>query len=138
MKKGIGTRLDGSTLVVRIPMRFQRCDGRKRIAAPDGSDDARSSERVTAGHCGGSAIRLPGFSVRRDRPRAFGRSVLEEEPEHLPRGIGPLRIGVGPGGAAARPGVAGAVDDPLLEDHLPARVSVKRAAVGMPAGYPTV
>jgi hypothetical protein len=31
------TRLDGSTLVVRIPMRFQRRGGRKRIVAPDGS-----------------------------------------------------------------------------------------------------
>ena len=31
------TRLDGTTLVVRIPMRFQRRGGRKRIVAPDGS-----------------------------------------------------------------------------------------------------
>jgi hypothetical protein len=31
------TRLDGSTLIVRIPMRFQRRGGRKRIVAPDGS-----------------------------------------------------------------------------------------------------
>jgi hypothetical protein len=30
-------RLDGTTLVVRIPMRFQRRGGRKRIIAPDGS-----------------------------------------------------------------------------------------------------
>ena len=30
------TRLDGTTLVVRIPMRFQRRGGRKRIVAPDG------------------------------------------------------------------------------------------------------
>jgi hypothetical protein len=29
-------RLDGTTLVVRIPMRFQRRGGRKRIVAPDG------------------------------------------------------------------------------------------------------
>jgi hypothetical protein len=32
------TRLDGDTLVVRIPMRFQRRGGRKRIVAPDGRD----------------------------------------------------------------------------------------------------
>jgi hypothetical protein len=32
------TRLDGNTLVVRIPMRFQRRGGRKRIVAPDGSE----------------------------------------------------------------------------------------------------
>ena len=31
-------RLDGTTLVVRIPMRFQRRGGRKRIVAPDGSE----------------------------------------------------------------------------------------------------
>jgi hypothetical protein len=30
------TRLDGTTLVVRIPMRFQRRGGRKRIVTPDG------------------------------------------------------------------------------------------------------
>jgi hypothetical protein len=37
MTQGIETRLDGETLVVRIPMRFQRRGGRKRIVAPDGS-----------------------------------------------------------------------------------------------------
>jgi hypothetical protein len=37
MKQGIETRLDGETLVVRIPMRFQRRGRRKRIVAPDGS-----------------------------------------------------------------------------------------------------
>jgi hypothetical protein len=37
MTNGIETRLDGSALVVRIPMRFQRHGGRKRIVAPDGS-----------------------------------------------------------------------------------------------------
>jgi hypothetical protein len=37
------TRLDGNTLVVRIPMRFQRRGGRKRIVAPDGSELAPSS-----------------------------------------------------------------------------------------------
>ncbi len=64
--------------------------------------------------------------------------VLEEEPEHLPRGIGPLRIGVGPGGAAARPGMSGPVDDPVLEDRLSARVGVEPAAISMPTGYPTL
>jgi hypothetical protein len=37
MRTGVETRLDGSTLVVRIPMRFQRRGGRKRIVAPDGT-----------------------------------------------------------------------------------------------------
>jgi hypothetical protein len=36
MMSGVETRLDGSTLIVRIPMRFQRRGGRKRIVAPDG------------------------------------------------------------------------------------------------------
>ena len=38
MMERIETRLDGSTLIVRIPMRFQRRGGRKRIVAPDGSE----------------------------------------------------------------------------------------------------
>jgi hypothetical protein len=44
MTRGTETRLDGTTLVVRIPMRFQRRGGRKRIVAPDGSDLVRSSK----------------------------------------------------------------------------------------------
>jgi hypothetical protein len=38
------TRLDGTTLVVRITMRFQRRGGRKRIVAPDGSEIVPSSK----------------------------------------------------------------------------------------------
>jgi hypothetical protein len=34
---GVQTRFEGTTLVVRIPMRFRRRGGRKRIMAPDGS-----------------------------------------------------------------------------------------------------
>jgi hypothetical protein len=37
MMSSAETRLDGSTLIVRIPMRFQRRGGRKRIVAPDGA-----------------------------------------------------------------------------------------------------
>jgi hypothetical protein len=37
MTQGVETRLDGQTLVVRIPMRFQRRGGRKGIVAPDGN-----------------------------------------------------------------------------------------------------
>jgi len=46
MMSSVETRLDGSTLIVRIPMRFQRRGGRKRIVAPDGSGlaPARSSQ----------------------------------------------------------------------------------------------
>jgi hypothetical protein len=38
MTQGVETWLEGSTLVVRIPMRFQRRGGRKRIVAPDGGE----------------------------------------------------------------------------------------------------
>ena len=44
MTQGVETRLDGQTLVVRIPMRFQRRGGRKRIVAPDGSELTPSSK----------------------------------------------------------------------------------------------
>src|SRR5471032_1383858 len=59
--------------------------------------------------------------------------MLEEETQHLPRGVGASRIGERAGGAAARPGMTAAVNDPLLEDLPPARVAVERAAVGEPA-----
>jgi hypothetical protein len=42
--RGVESRLDGETLVVRIPMRFQRRGGRKRIVAPDGSAISPSSK----------------------------------------------------------------------------------------------
>ena len=41
---GVQTRLEGTTLVVRIPMRFQHRGGRKRIVAPDGSAVVLSSK----------------------------------------------------------------------------------------------
>jgi hypothetical protein len=44
MRERPEARLDGTTLVVRIPMRFQRRGGRKRIVAPDGSEIAPVSK----------------------------------------------------------------------------------------------
>jgi hypothetical protein len=44
MMDSIETRLDRSTLIVRIPMRFQRRGGRKRIMAPDGNEIARTTK----------------------------------------------------------------------------------------------
>jgi hypothetical protein len=44
MTQGAETELDGTTLVVRIPMRFQRRGGRKRIVAPDGSEIVPTSK----------------------------------------------------------------------------------------------
>jgi hypothetical protein len=43
MMSSVETRLEGSTLVVRIPMQFQRRGGRKRIVAPDGSAIVRAT-----------------------------------------------------------------------------------------------
>ena len=44
MTRGVETRLDGDTLVLRIPMLFQRRGGRKRIVAPDGSEIASAAK----------------------------------------------------------------------------------------------
>jgi hypothetical protein len=44
MTQSAGARLDGNTLVVSIPMRFQRRGGRKRIVAPDGSQIVPTSK----------------------------------------------------------------------------------------------
>jgi hypothetical protein len=44
MTGSVETRLDGTTLVVRIPMQFQRQGGRKRIVAPDGSEIAPATK----------------------------------------------------------------------------------------------
>jgi hypothetical protein len=44
MRKCAEMQLDGSTLVVRIPMRFQRRGGRKCIVAPDSSAIVSSSK----------------------------------------------------------------------------------------------
>ena len=45
MMGSVETRLDGSMLIVRIPMRFQRRGGRKRIVAPDGREIVPTSKR---------------------------------------------------------------------------------------------
>ena len=60
--------------------------------------------------------------------------MLEEETEHLARGIGPLRIGVRAGGAAACPGMASALDHPVLKDRLTSSVGMWRATVAPSAG----
>ena len=44
MMSSVETRLEGTTLVVRIPMRLRRRGGRKRIVAPDGSELAPASK----------------------------------------------------------------------------------------------
>jgi hypothetical protein len=44
MMRDVETKLEGTTLVVHIPMRFQRRGGRKRIVAPDGSELAPATK----------------------------------------------------------------------------------------------
>jgi hypothetical protein len=39
-----GTRFDGQKLIIRLPMRFQRRGGRKRIVASDGSEIVPTSK----------------------------------------------------------------------------------------------
>jgi hypothetical protein len=55
--KGIETRLDGSTLIVSIPMRFQRRGGRKRIVAPDGSEIVQTTKPQPDGTLGKALAR---------------------------------------------------------------------------------
>jgi hypothetical protein len=50
MTQGVKTRLDGGTLIVRIPMPFQRRGGRKRIVAPDGSESCPPRNRSRTDH----------------------------------------------------------------------------------------
>jgi hypothetical protein len=50
MMLGVEAKLKGTTLVVRIPMRFQRRrGGRKRIVAPDGSQIVPTSKQRPEG-----------------------------------------------------------------------------------------
>jgi hypothetical protein len=49
MRESVETRLDRSTLVVRIPMRIRRRGGRKRIVAPDGSETVPTTKPQPVG-----------------------------------------------------------------------------------------
>lgn len=63
----------------------------------------------------------------------------EEETQHFPRCVRSLRISVGAGGATARPRVAGAVDNPVLQNFAPAHIDMDHAGIGMASRYlPTV
>ena len=70
MIQSVETRLDGTTLVVRIPMRFQRRGGRKRIVAPDGSEivpDLEAAARRHAGQGARAGVALAGAAPGLDR-----------------------------------------------------------------------
>src|SRR5712691_3062355 len=63
--------------------------------------------------------------------------MLEEEAQHLLRGVRSLRIGVGACGASSRPGVSGTMDFPVLKDCPAARVGMDCAGIGMSSWHPT-
>jgi len=67
----------------------------------------------------------------RDRLSLRGHEgrVLEEEAQHLSRGVWALRIGVGANGAASRPSMSGSMDVPVLKDCPPARVGMDSARI---------
>src|SRR5260370_703587 len=64
--------------------------------------------------------------------------MLEEEAQHLPRGVRPSRIGVGASGAASRPCVSGSMDVPVLKHCSPGGVGMDGAGMGMSSRYATV
>src|SRR5216684_1267985 len=78
---------------------------------------------------------LPVCNDCRLSPRDGG--VLEEEAQHLPRGVWPPRIGVGASSTASRPSVSGSMDLPLFKDFPAARVGMDSASIGMSSGYAT-
>jgi hypothetical protein len=59
--------------------------------------------------------------------------MLEEETQHFSRRVRPSRIGVGPGGTAARPRVARTVNIPVFGDRPPAGVGKDGAGYPNPA-----
>src|SRR5882757_1900499 len=58
--------------------------------------------------------------------------MLEKETQHFLRCIRPLSVRIGSRRAASGPGMAGAVDIPVLQD-LAFAVGVSRAGISMPA-----
>ncbi len=60
--------------------------------------------------------------------------MIEKKAKHFARCIRPERIGVRARGTAARPGMAGAASEPLLEDHVTLLVAVEGARIGAAAG----
>src|SRR3989337_550504 len=60
--------------------------------------------------------------------------ACQEEAQHFAGSIGAVRIGVGTVRAAAGPGMAAFVEEPLLPDRHPALVANDRAGVWLPCG----
>jgi hypothetical protein len=80
MTQSVETRLDATILVVRIPMRFQRRGGRKRVVAPDGSHIVPTSKPPD-----GTLVKALARAHRWQRMLDDGRfgSVRGAEPERV-------------------------------------------------------
>ena len=62
------------------------------------------------------------------------RRLLAEESQYFARGVGAAGFGIGPRGAAAGPGMAGAVEHPLLQNRSSRFISLDGAVVAYAAG----
>jgi len=108
----------------RRQIRSRRC-GLRRSARPSRSATTRDPNSV-----GEAPLRNPTTGIRLLRARLSLRGrVLEEEAQHLSRGVRALRIGVGANGAASRPSMSGSMDVPVLKDCPPARVGMDSARI---------
>jgi hypothetical protein len=87
------TRLDGETLVVRIPMRFKRRGGHKRIVAPDGSELVPATEPQPDSTLAKALTRAHRWQRMLDEGRFA--SVRDPAPL-LPSIIARVRCGCGP------------------------------------------
>jgi hypothetical protein len=80
MMPEVETKCEGTTLVVRIPMRFQRRGGRKRIVAPDGGELAPSSKPQPDGALVKALVRTHRWQRMLDEARfASIRELAEAE-----------------------------------------------------------
>jgi hypothetical protein len=76
----VESKLEVTTLVVRIPMRFQRRGGRKRIVAPDGSELAPATKPQPNGTLAEALARAHRWQRMLDEGRfASGRELAEAE-----------------------------------------------------------
>jgi hypothetical protein len=64
-------------------------------------------------------------------------NVIAKETEHFPSRVRPSRIGIGSGGTATRPSVAGSMDAPLLQHCPPVGIGMDCAGIGMPIRHAT-
>jgi hypothetical protein len=100
MSESAETRLDGGTLVVRIPMRFQRRGGRERIVASDGSELVPTTKPQPDG----TLVKAPPRAGRRKRDPGVYTSIAEASVF--------VSVGAGPRIVASAAGAAPAVGRP--------------------------